>query len=679
QPGGMGEQGLYNDGTRFLSKMILHLGSKRPMLLSSTVRMDNVVLGVDLANPDIHSNGRVALPRGTLHLHRTKFLWNGVCYERLRIRNFGQTRVEAAVSLKFEADFADLFEVRGQRREKRGQQLESAAERNGVHIDYRGLDGVLRRIRIRSIPAPHKVSKSDMYFKIPLEAQAEAELLFSMSCEIDSNEPVPLPYEQALSQASRYLHAEASAECTLYTSNEQFNDWLNRSAADLHMMISATPAGPYPYAGVPWFNTPFGRDGIITALQYLWVDPVLAKGVLTFLAQTQAEKTVPEQDAEPGKILHEARGGEMAALGEIPFGKYYGSVDATPLFVLLAGAYYRRTGDLEFLKSIWSNIEAALHWMDAYGDHDNDGFLEYARQSPKGLVQQGWKDSQDSVFYADGRMAEPPIALCEVQGYAYGAKSGIAEVAAALGNKEKASQLRCEAQKLKENFDRAFWCDEISTFALALDGNKRQCRVRTSNAGHCLFSGIASQEHGLRAAETLMAGDSFSGWGIRTLSALEARYNPMSYHNGSVWPHDNALIAAGFGQYGLRAQAARLLTGFLDSSIFVDLHRLPELFCGFERRVGRGPTLYPVACSPQAWAAGAVFLMLQACLGISVDATARRVTFSHPFLPSALRRVALRNLRVGEASLDLSVERYAEVVGIDILRRDGPVDVITIN
>jgi glycogen debranching enzyme len=368
----------------------------------------------------------------------------------------------------------------------------------------------------------------------------------------------------------------------------------------------------------------------------------------------------------------------MAALGEIPFGHYYGSVDSTPLFVLLAGAYYERTGDRGLIEELWPHVERALDWIDRSGDVDGDGFVEYERRSPTGLVQQGWKDSSDSVFHADGEMAEPPIALCEVQAYVYGAKRGAAALARMLGDAERADELARQAEALRERFEDVFWCEDLETYALALDGRKRPCRVRTSNAAQCLFTGIAAPDRARRLARRLFDAEVFSGWGIRTLATTEPRYNPMSYHNGSVWPHDNALIAAGLGRYGFTDLAARLLGSFLDASLFMELRRMPELFCGFPRRPGEGPTRYPVACMPQAWAAGAVFLMLQACVGLSVHAETRRVSFARAVLPPFLHEVRIENLMLGDASVDLQLVRHPYDVGVRVLRRAEGVEIVLV-
>jgi glycogen debranching enzyme len=500
----------------------------------------------------------------------------------------------------------------------------------------------------------------------------------SVACEIEGRAPDVLTFERAGEAALDTHTAARSRGAQLYTSNEGVNDWLNRSGSDLQMMITRTDTGLYPYAGVPWFSTPFGRDGIITAFEVLWADPEVARGVLTFLAATQAESVSDRSDAEPGKILHEMRGGEMAALGEVPFARYYGTVDATPLFVMLAEAYYERTADLGFVRALWPSIVRALDWVRGYGDRDGDGFVEYARRSAQGLVQQGWKDSNDSVFHADGSPAEPPIALCEVQGYVYGAWQGAAKLARLLGEDRYADECASRASRLRDAFDEAFWCDDLGTYALALDGAKRPCRVRTSNAGHCLFTGIARRERAAAVAAALLDEDGFSGWGVRTVSARESRYNPMSYHNGSVWPHDNALIAAGFARYGLQDAVLRLFSGLFDMSLAVDLHRLPELVCGFHRRAGEAPTLYPVACAPQAWAAGAVSLLLQSAVGLTIDAPEMRVAFGRAVLPGWLNWARIQGLRVGDAMVDLLLERHEHDLGVRVLRRQGRVDVVVV-
>jgi glycogen debranching enzyme len=678
KPSGLGEEGLYYEGTRHLSVLLLLLDEQRPLFLSSTVKEDNGHLTVDLTNPDLLEGGRVAVPRGTVHLFRCKFLWGSSCYERIRLKNFGVSAVEVSFALHFRADFADIFEVRGTHRPRRGRSLGAAVDGPAVVIAYQGLDGVRRRTRLDFHPAPHNLRPTDATFRVALPPQGEAAFELVVSCEQGDRPAAQPSYESAQSRSAAELRAAHRDACAITTSNAQFNEWIIRAAADLDMMTTQTPAGPYPYAGVPWFSTPFGRDGIITALECLWFDPDMARGVLTFLAGTQASHIDPARDAEPGKILHEARGGEMAALGEVPFGRYYGSVDATPLFVMLAGEYFRRTGDRAFLESIWPNVGRALHWIDRYGDRDGDGFVEYLRNSPNGLGNQGWKDSHDSVFHADGMLAEGPIALCEVQGYVYAARLAAAELAEILGDRARADVLRKQAAVLKEQFGRAYWCEDLGTYALALDGAKRPCRVRTSNPGHCLWTGIAETTAGHCCGLMLFSDQYFSGWGIRTVASGEARYNPMSYHDGSVWPHDNALAAAGLAHYGLREEAVRVMNALFDVSKAVDLNRLPELFCGFLRRPGEGPTRYPVACAPQAWSAAAVFLLLQTCLGLEVRADPPQVRLTTPQLPDYLSEVRIDKLRVAGGAVDLLLRSRDDAVSVDVLRRDANVEVSVI-
>jgi glycogen debranching enzyme len=671
---GLGEQGIYHEGTRYLSHLVFLLGHAHPFLLSSTVKRDNLLLTVDLTNPDVYANGNIALRRGDLHIFRAKFIWQAVCYEWLRLANYGLFPVEIAFSFHFDADFADIFEVRGVKREKRGLRLETEIAPDRVALSYRGLDQVIRRTEIHFDPAPGVLTASEALFKTILPAKKDAMYCLTYSFESNSAKPARQSRTAALDDATEALHFLRAKECKIWTSNEEFNGWLERSLSDLHMMFTETGHGLYPYAGVPWFSTAFGRDGIITALQLLWINPLIARGVLRYLAAHQATRIIPEKDADPGKILHETRRGEMATLQEIPFDCYYGSTDATPLFVMLAGAYFERTNDLEFIRSIWPNIVLALNWIDTYGDTDNDGFVETVRHSKHGLVQQGWKDSWDSVSHSDGSLPEFPLALCEVQGYTYAARHAAACLASALGHLGKASELVAKAQVLKERFNQAFWCEELSTYAIALDRHKRPCKIRASNAGHCLFTEIASDEYARRVAQTLLSEGSFSGWGIRTLDASEVRYNPMSYHNGSVWPHDNSLIAAGFARYGLKQEVNTIVTALFNASLYFELQRLPELYCGFTRREGVGPTLYPVACAPQAWAAGSVFLLLQACLGLSIRAGQPNVYFTAPLLPDLVEEVHINDLHVGPSHVDLVVDRTFRGVGVK--RSDGAVNVV---
>ena len=676
QAAGVGQEGLYHEGTRFLSRLLFKLGNARPFLLNSAVTEDNSLFVVHLTNPDAYQRGQLMLPRGTLHITRTKLLRESICHETLRFINYGLSSVEVYFSIEFDADFADLFEVRGMSRKRRGVRRVGTIEADQLWFVYEGLDGMLRRTRIQCASAPVDLTASGATFVQRFGPKEEKEFFITYGCQINSSASADPSNRRAHGEVGVAPKRLQAKDCQIHTSSTQFNEWLVRSSSDLHMMFTSTPYGFYPYAGVPWFSTPFGRDGIITALEYLWVNPEIARGVLGYLAALQAKQRDPGRDAEPGKILHETRKGEMAALREIPFDLYYGSVDATPLFVMLAGSYFDCTHDLGFIRSLWPHIDFALRWIDNYGDHDGDGFVEYERRSSMGLIHQGWKDSWDSVFHSDGTLAEGPIALCEVQGYAYAAKLAGAAIASALGQTKKARMLLTQAEVLKETFQKAFWCEEISTYALALDGEKQQCKVSASNAGHCLYTGIAEEEQAGRIANTLMQEHFFSGWGVRTLAVAEARFNPMSYHNGSIWPHDNALIAAGLARYGFKEHASRILTGLFAASLFVE-YRLPELFCGFYRRDGEGPVPYPVACSPQSWSAASVFLLLQAILGIKIDAASSRLSFVRPVLPEFLDEIQIKNLKVGSGSVDLLIHRRARYATVEIERREGPVEIST--
>lgn len=676
RPFRVSDHGLFRDGTRFLSRQVLDLDGTQLLLLSSEVRADKDILAVDLTNPELTTAEGHFIGQDSLHVFRAIFLWEHGAYERIRVRNYGSVAVRLPLALHYEADFVDIFELRGMRRTQHGKRKAPQIRAGTVVFGYSGLDNIERETQISLTPAPDLLTAESALWWLSLAPQEECELFVTVACQYLAQPAAVLPYSEARAQIEAHHQRLRAVVAQIESANEQFNSWLDASRNDLLMMVSETPHGLYPYAGVPWFSTVFGRDALITALATLWWSPEIARGVLSYLAAHQATRVDPGRDAEPGKILHEQRRGEMANTGEIPFGNYYGTIDATPLFVVLAGRYYQRSGDRAFLAEIWPAVNAALTWIDTFGDRDGDGFVEYSRETEHGLRNQGWKDSDDSVFYPDGSLAAAPLALCEVQGYVYEAKLLAAQMAAALGDTPLANRLQQAADQLRERFQQAFWCPDLGVYALALDGNKQPCKVRSSNSGHCLFSGIAHPDHAAQIAAQLLGPGFFSGWGLRTVPAGESRYNPMAYHNGSVWPHDNAMIAAGLSRYGYKTEVAQVLTGLFEASRFLDLQRLPELFCGFTRREREGPTLYPVACLPQAWAAASVFQMLQACLGLEIDGVAGRVQLTNPTLPDWLPQLTLRNLQVGEGRIDLAFYRHAPDVSINVLQRTGPIEVV---
>jgi glycogen debranching enzyme len=673
---GTGPEGLYFNDTRYVSWYALRFEGQRPLLLGSVVQDDNVALSVNLANPDVHTDGVISLPRDTIAIERTKFLWQAVCYERIGFRNYADSTRHFRIEIGFATDFRDLFEVRGTARNQRGTSA-SAVNDGRAEFHYEGLDNLKRKTELRFWPPPSRLETNRATFDLELPPNARKSLFVLVLCE-DGNNPKCDSFGRAFRARRRAIRNKANGIATIESSNELFNEVCRRATADLYMLMTRTCHGLYPYAGIPWYSTVFGRDGIITAMLVLWLDPSVAKGVLGFLAETQAKTFDTFSEAQPGKILHETRNGEMARLGEVPFRHYYGTVDATPLFIMLAGMYFDRTGDIGTIAAIWPNIKAALQWIADFGDSDGDGFVEYARQTGSGLVNQGWKDSYDSIFHAGGQLAEGPIALCEVQGYVFAAKIHAAKLAHRMGEYDLEIKLRGEAQILRKNFEAAFWCEDLGTYALALDGNKVPCRVRTSNAGHALFTGIASPGRAARVAGTLLGPDSFSGWGIRTVASGEARFNPISYHNGSVWPHDNAMIAIGLARYGFVWHAAKVFSAMFEAAAFQDLRRLPELFCGFIRKPHRGPTAYPVACAPQAWASAAPFALLGACLGMELRHEANSVSFNDPVMPPFLDNVILNHLSLGNSRIDLKLQRHGSDVTLNLLSRRGDAKVMLV-
>lgn len=677
QPVTHSESGIFHRGTRHLSKFEFMIwGDQRPLLLNSILRDDNGLLKVDMTNRDMERPGVGFIPKGTLYIHREKFLFDSTCFEKVTITNYGPVDVKIDAAYRIDADFADIFEVRGTKREQRGTMAPFRQTGRDIRLVYTGLDRITRTTVISFLMIDVQLDGDMTRFDLTVPARGGVEFHVKVSLQQEHQE-INVPDYMTGIKCLRTDHiAGRDLYCTVRTSNEQFDNWMRRSTDDLVMMTTKTESGfSYPYAGIPWFCAPFGRDGIITALQVLWANAGLAKGVLHYLARTQARDHVVEQDCTPGKIIHEVRAGEMAALKEIPFGQYYGSIDSTPLFVCLGGEYLTRTNDLETVRSLWPHFERALLWMERYGDLDGDGFLEYQRESRNGLVQQGWKDSHDSVFHADGSEALGPIALCEVQGYAYKAYREGAKMAEALGHRDFALAWRERALDLKERFDQAFWLEDMGTYALALDGDKRACRVLSSNAGQCLFTRIVKSERAERLVKTLMAPESFGGWGVRTIATSVERYNPMSYHNGSVWPHDVSLIAWGMSKYGFKDEVERLFNGLFRAATYMELMRMPEVFCGFERSEGEAPTLYPHACSPQAWAAASVYLLLQAMLGITIDANRKCVWFRHPRLSDSIETLKISGLPVGDGRVDLIVQNYHSDVSVQLGRRSAGITV----
>ncbi len=673
--------GLFYQDTRYLSEFEVWIAGRPPVVLSSTLRDDNATLTCDLGNPDLpslNSGKGDGFAANLIHIRRSRFLWQSVCHERISIRNFDMIQHRFTIEIRFGADFADLFEVRGMHRDRHGAHEPAELAGDCATLAYTGLDARRRTTRLRFDPPPALLDEGRARFDIVLPPHARTLIFIEIACDRTAGPRRPAEsFLACMVEQRRWTRTQSARAAAIDTSNEAFNEAMQRAISDLTMLVTDLPGtGPYPYAGVPWFSTAFGRDGIITALSVLWMDPTLARGVLRYLAANQATTHDAASDAEPGKILHEVRRGEMAELGEVPFRRYYGSVDATPLFVMLAGAYLARTGDLATTRQLWPHLLQALDWIDGACAAGPSGFLTYSRKTEKGLANQGWKDSFDAISHADGRLAEGPIALCEVQAYVFAARRAAAFMAAALGDDAQAARQSALAEALRVAFEASFWCDDLGLYALALDGAGKPCRVRASNAGHVLLAGIASPERAACVAAQLMHGRFFNGWGIRTLASNEARYNPMSYHNGSVWPHDNALIAQGLAATGHREAAVRIMGGLFDAALYIDLKRLPELLCGFARRRAQGPTFYPVACSPQAWAATALHATLAACLGLSFNPAAGEVVFDRPRLPAFLDVVTLHNLALGEARISVVLRRSGEEVAMNVLRRTGDVQAV---
>jgi glycogen debranching enzyme len=674
-----GGEGLYWRDTRVLSELGLSFGAVEPVLLSHSVESGYCAV-VHATNPVLITGAGKSVPQETLNLRRTLLIDDGRLYVSVELRSFHALPVTIPIDLRLGADFADVFEVRGARhRAARGTLMAPRLRSAGVTFAYEGQDGLRQKTVVDLDPAPARSEaigeRVRMAWRLRLRPGEVRQILVKVTPMNQDQRSRPRSRQKAKAELDCDT-AEWTSQCTrIETDNELFQSVIGASMRDLHALLTPAPGGLIPAAGIPWYVAPFGRDSLITAYECQLLNPQIARDTLRVLAALQSHENEAWRDAEPGKILHELRSGELARAGLIPHTPYYGTVDATPLFVMLAAAYFRWTADLETLSALRPSIDAALAWIDNYGDSDGDGFVEYQRRSPAGLENQGWKDSRDAVIHADGTLAQGPIALVEVQGYVYLAKLRIAELYEALGELARAHELRAQAQELRRAFNDAFWNADEGTFVLALDGKKRQVASVTSNPGHCLYCGIVDDDKADSLAVRLMADDMFSGWGIRTLSAKSPAYNPMSYHNGSVWPHDNAIIAAGLKRYGYRDAALRIATGVFEIASRSRDFRLAELYCGFERTVHSEIVDYPVACAPQAWAAAAPFMLLQAMLGLTAHAQSETLSVIQPKLPSWLGRAELHGLRIGGATVSLGFTQSGGVSGFSLLEQLGDLTV----
>ncbi|HVE75724.1 MAG TPA: amylo-alpha-1,6-glucosidase [Actinomycetota bacterium] len=675
-----GGDGLYSDDTRFLSELQIQVNGHSPVALSASAVL-GYAMTVNSTNPEIVDNGN-RISQQTLSIARHRFIADRL-YEQIAITNFGQKGADVDIEITLGSDFADTFEVRRVRqRHVRGKEMPVKRSPKGFALGYLGEDDVLREAVVQWTHKPKGWTFDDdgrahLLWSMKLGAGEQETVGYSIEPSVGGETQKARSFKTALSEVRAAHDKWLKDGSSISTNNDTFNAIVGSSIRDLKALL--TPIGDEGLevitAGIPWFVAPFGRDSLITCYEMIMFNAEPARQTLLYLAANQADKDEAWRDAEPGKILHEVRSGELAGAGVIPHTPYYGSIDSTPLFLLLASAYYRWTNDIETIEHLRPSLEKALSWIDAYGDMDGDGFVEYARRSEAGLVAQGWKDSFDSIVHADGSIAEVPVALAEVQGYVFLAKSRMAEVMRLFGDDARADELEKQAAQLKKAFNETFWMPDEGTFALGLDSSKKLIRSVTSNPGHCLYCGIVDRDKAASVVERLMAPDMFSGWGIRTLSKDSKAYNPMSYHNGSVWPHDNALIAAGFKRYGFHQDTNTIASVLFDAAATTREARLPELYCGFDREEGIPFVDYPVACSPQAWAAAAPIVLLQAILGISARAPDGVLTVNHPTLPTWLGQVEIGNLKVGASKLHLSFHRDRDRTSFALMEREGNVAV----
>jgi glycogen debranching enzyme len=665
--------GLYTKDTRFLSKLDLRINGAEPILLSSDAD-ENYVAEMILTNPHLEENGEVELWRESIELKRKRFIYGGVCYEVITAKNYNPKPATFDVSLHVDADFSDMFIVRGFQNGDLGSKGETIVDENTLTFTYMGADHIHRKSIVSWGEKATKVTEvGDIHFVLSLGHQEEKTIVFTFSPETGDEKLVVYNHEEALSKLKSSYESWKEETTKVESDHPTFQRLLNRGIGDLRVLLTDLGYGQFPVAGLPWFGVPFGRDSLIAALQMLPFNPKVAKGTLLTMAAKQGEKKDSWRDEEPGKIMHEIRFGELANTNQIPFAPYYGTIDATPLFLVLLSEYVKWTGDVELFKELEGNVERALTWIDQYGDRDGDLFVEYHQEASKGIANQGWKDSGDSIVHRDGNFGETPIALSEVQGYVFQAKRGIAEIYQVLGNEKASDRLSDEASTLQEKFEAEFWMEDVQFYALALDKHKNQVGTITSNPGHVLFAEMLDENKAEIVSNMLTSDKMFSGYGIRTMGKDEAGYNPMSYHNGTVWPHDNSLIILGMSKTNNQGHAATVMNGLINSADSFEYDRLPELFCGYDA-VGKA-VKYPVACSPQAWAAGTPMVFVQAMLGLFPNCLKKQINVN-PHLPEGMNELQIDNMRIGEGTLSLRVKKENDLFTLEILQNTTGCDVI---
>ncbi len=651
--------GLYTKDTRFLSKLDIKINGEEPILLHSDAA-DNYMATILMTNPHMENNGELVLWRESVEIKRTRYIYKDVFYEKLAVKNYFPKNVSFDLSVHMDVDFADMFIVRGFQNGDIGKRTGQTSDEKSLTFHYEGTDNLSRRTYIEWDREAKSTDPESGALQFHFELGHEEEQSITLKVQPQHGEQVAatiLSAPEALEKLKKSYNGWNKDITKVRTDCLPLQRLVDRGLGDLRVLLTDLGYGKFPVAGLPWFGVPFGRDSLIAALQMLAFQPEVAKGTLYTMASKQGAKVDPWRDEQPGKIIHEIRFGELATTEQIPFTPYYGTIDATPLFLILLTEYVKWTGDLQVVEDLETNIEAALTWIDQYGDRDGDLFVEYHQEASKGIANQGWKDSGDSIVHRSGDYATTPIALSEVQGYVFQAKMGLASIYDKLGN-PKAEALREESQKLKIKFDEAFWMDDVNYYAIALDRDKQQVGTITSNPGHVLFSEMLDEEKAKAVIETLISPKMFSGFGIRTMGTGEAGYNPMSYHDGSIWPHDNSMVLLGMSKIKEQEAANVVIEGLIEAAAHFEYDRLPELFCGYDRSVGKA-VKYPVACSPQAWAAGTPLVMVQTILGLFPDALEEKIVLS-PVFPNGMNLLEVERVKIGNGHLSVTAVRNEE-------------------